>query len=178
MVPWTRLQKKIAKFYPKDEISQPSYPLPVMLRLHCLQSFYNFSDPGTEYALYKIRLSEQLLDEATTLNFRRFSEVHKLGRALFEEIKRYLKAQNLSLRKGTIEDAKIISAPRSTKNESGEHDSEIHQTRKGQQWLFGMELHLEVDAALGLIHSMATTPANASDINHTHRLLHGDEDRV
>lgn len=125
-----------------------------------------------------LRLSERLPDETTILNFRHFLEGHKLGKVLFDEINRHLKAQNPSFREGTIVDATIISAPSSTKNESGARDPETHQTRKGQQWFFGMKLHIGVDDTLGLIHSLETTPANASDINHAHQLLHGDEDRV
>lgn len=187
LIPWSRLEKKIAKHYPKGETGRPPYPLPVMLRVHCLQLFYNLSDPGMEDALYEIesmrrfaglRLSERLPDETTILNFRHFLEGHKLGKVLFDEINRHLKAQNLSFREGTIVDATIISAPSSTKNESGARDPEMHQTRKGQQWFFGMKLHIGVDDTLGLIHSLETTPANASDINHAHQLLHGDEDRV
>jgi len=187
LIPWARLEKKIAKFYPKGETGRPPYPLAVMLRVHCLQLFYNLSDPGMEDALYEIesmrrfaglRLSERLPDETTILNFRHFLESHKLGKTLFEEINRHLKAQNLIFREGTIVDATIISAPSSTKNESGERDPEMHQTRKGQQWFFGMKLHIGVDATLGLIHSLETTPANASDINHAHQLLHGEEARV
>jgi len=158
-----------------------------MLRVHCLQLFYNLSDPGMEDALYEIesmrrfaglRLSERLPDETTILNFRHFLESHKLGKVLFEEINRHLKAQKLIFREGTIVDATIISAPSSTKNQSGERDAEMHQTRKGQQWFFGMKLHIGVDDALGLIHSVATTPANASDIAHAGDLLHGEEERV
>ncbi len=187
LIPWSRLEKKIAKHYPKGETGRPPYPLPVMLRVHCLQLFYNLSDPGMEDALYEIesmrrfaglRLSERLPDETTILNFRHFLEAHKLGKGLFEEINRHLKAQNLSFREGTIVDATIISAPSSTKNESGTRDPQMHQTRKGQQWFFGMKLHIGVDETLGLIHSLETTPANASDINHAHQLLHGDEERV
>ena len=187
LIPWSRLEKKLAKHYPKGETGRPPYPLAVMLRVHCLQLFYNLSDPGMEDALYEIesmrrfaglRLSERLPDETTILNFRHFLEAHKLGKVLFEEINRHLKAQNLIFREGTIVDATILSAPSSTKNESGERDPQMHQTRKGQQWFFGMKLHIGVDDALGLIHSLETTPANASDINHAGCLLHGDEERV
>lgn len=187
LIPWARLEKKIARFYPTGETGRPPYPLPVMLRVHCLQLFYNLSDPGMEDALYEIesmrrfaglRLSERLPDETTILNFRHFLESHKLGKMLFEEINRHLKAQSLIFREGTIVDATIISAPSSTKNESGTRDPEMHQTRKGQQWFFGMKLHIGVDATLGLIHSLETTPANASDINHAQQLLHGEEERV
>lgn len=187
LIPWVRLEKKIAKHYPKGETGRPPYPLAVMLRVHCLQLFYNLSDPGMEDALYEIasmrrfaglRLSERLPDETTILNFRHFLEAHQLGKGLFEEINRHLKAQNLVFREGTIVDATIISAPSSTKNESGTRDPQMHQTRKGQQWFFGMKLHIGVDETLGLIHSLETTPANASDINHAHQLLHGEEERV
>lgn len=187
LIPWGRLEKKLAKFYPKGETGRPPYPLAVMLRVHCLQLFYNLSDPGMQDALHEIesmrrfaglRLSERLPDETTILNFRHFLESHKLGKVLFEEIKRHLKAQKLIFREGTIVDATIISAPSSTKNQSGERDAEMHQTRKGQQWFFGMKLHIGVDDALGLIHSVATTPANASDIAHAGDLLHGEEERV
>ena len=187
LIAWGRLEKKIAKHYPNGETGRPPYRLVVMLRVHCLQLFYNLSDPGMEDALYEIesmrrfaglRLSERLPDETTILNFRHFLESHKLGKTLFEEINGHLKAQNLIFREGTIVDATIISAPSSTKNESRSRDPEMHQTRKGQQWFFGMKLHIGVDETLGLIHSLETTPANASDINHAHQLLHGEEDRV
>ena len=187
LIPWKRLEKRIAKHYPKGENGRPPYPLAVMLRVHCLQLFYNLSDPGMQDALYEIesmrrfaglRLSERLPDETTILNFRHLLERHGLGKQLFEEINRHLKEQHLILREGTIVDATIISAPSSTKNESGERDPEMHQTRKGQQWYFGMKLHIGVDEALGLIHSVETTPANAHDLNHAGALLHGEEARV
>ena len=187
LIPWKRLEKKIAKHYPKGENGRPPYPLAVMLRVHCLQLFYNLSDPGMQDALYEIesmrrfaglRLSQRLPDETTILNFRHLLERHGLGKKLFEEINGHLKEQHLILREGTIVDATIISAPSSTKNASGERDPEMHQTRKGQQWYFGMKLHIGVDEALGLIHSVETTPANASDINHAAALLHGEEARV
>ena len=129
-------------------------------------------------AMREDRGAERLPDETTILNFRHLLERHGLGKKLFEEINRHLKEQNLILREGTIVDATIISAPSSTKNESGERDPEMHQTRKGQQWYFGMKLHIGVDEALGLIHSVETTPANAHDLNHAGALLHGEEDRV
>jgi IS5 family transposase len=118
LIPRARLEKKIAKFYPSGETGRPPYLLAVMLRVHCLQLFYNLSDPGMEDALYEIesmrrfaglRLSERLPDETTILNFRHFLESHKLGKVLFEEINRHLKAQNPIFREGTIVDATIIS---------------------------------------------------------------------
>lgn len=187
LIPWSRLEKKCARHYPKGETGRPPYPLAVMLRVHCLQLFYNLSDAGMEDALYEIesmrrfaglRRSARLPDETTILNFRHFPEAHRLGNGLFDEINRHLKAQHLNFREGTIVDATIISAPSSTKNASGARDQQMHQTRTGQQWYFGMELHIGVDDLLGLIHSLETTPANASDIAHAGDLLHGEEERV
>jgi len=187
LIPWRALEKKIAKHYPKSENGRPPYPLSVMLKVHCLQLFYNLSDPAMEDALYEIesmrrfaglRLSDRLPDETTILNFRHLLEKHRLGEKLFHEVNRHLSAQGLMLREGSIVDATIIAAPSSTKNEQGERDPEMHQTRKGNQWFFGMKLHIGVDDALGLIHSVATTPANEHDVTVTDQLLHGEEKRV
>lgn len=187
LMPWKSMEKKIAKYYPKGENGRPPYPLSIMLRVHCMQLFYNLSDPAMEDALYEIesmrrfaglRLSDRLPDETTILNFRHLLEKHGLGEKLFKKVNRHLAAQGLMLREGSIVDATIISAPSSTKNESGERDSEMHQTRKGNQWFFGMKMHIGVDDALGLIHSIATTSANEHDVTVTDQLLHGEEKRV
>ena len=186
LIPWKRLEKKIARHYPKPGNGRRPYPLGVMFRVHCLQLFYNLSDPAMEDALYEIesmrrfaglRLSDPLPDESTILNFRHLLERHRLGKVIFEEVNRHLKRQGLSLRQGTIIDATIISAPTSTKNRSGERDPEMHQTRKGSQWHFGMKMHIGVDETIGVIHSMKTTSANVHDITQTKHLLHGDEVR-
>src|SRR5690606_8012727 len=140
------------------------YPLPVMLRVHCMQLFYNLSDPGMEDALYEVESMrrfaglklDRIPDETTILNFRRLLERHKLGEKLFKEINQTLDEQGLILREGTIVDATIISAPSSTKNATGERDSEMHQTKKGNAWHFGMKMHIGVDDTLGLIHSVET----------------------
>lgn len=189
LIPWQRLEKKIARYYAKAAGSQggrPPYPLSVMLRVHCLQLFYNLSDPAMEEALYEIESMrrfagvklDRVPDETTVLNFRHLLERHGLGKKLFSEINAHLKAQGLMLREGTIVDATIISAPSSTKNKEGERDPEMHQTRKGNQWYFGMKMHIGVDESLGLIHSLETTPANEADINVTDKLLHGAEKNV
>ena len=170
LIPWNRLEKKIARYYAKGNGGRPPYPLPTMLRVHCLQLFYNLSDPAMEEALYEIesmrRFSgvklDRVPDETTILNFRHLLERHGLGKKLFGEINAHLKEQGLMLREGTIIDATIISAPSSTKNATGERDPEMHQTRKGNQWYFGMKMHIGVDESLGLIHSIETTPANES----------------
>ena len=158
-----------------------------MLRVHCVQLFYNLSDPGMEDLLYEaesvrrfagLSLAEPLPDETTILNFRHLLERRELGRDLFEEINRHLEAQGLRLKEGTIVDASIIEAPSSTKNRAGERDPEMRQTKKGSQWHFGMKVHIGVDSETGVVHSMTTTAANAHDVTEAHRLLHGGETRV
>ena len=187
LIPWKQLEKKIARHYPKGENGRPPYPLSAMLRVHCMQLFYNLSDPAMEDALYEIesmrrfaglRLSDRLPDETTILNFRHFLERHGLGKALFKQVNKHLEKNGLILREGSIVDATIIAAPSSTKNSTGKRDPEMHQTRKGNQWYFGMKMHIGVDDTLGLIHSVETTAANISDVAMTGKLLHGRERRV
>lgn len=187
LIPWAKLEARIAPHYPKGENGRPPYPLAAMLRVHCLQLFYNLSDPAMEDALYEIesmrrfaglQLSDRLPDETTILNFRHLLEVHGLGQALFAEVNQHLTSQGLMLREGSIVDATIITAPSSTKNSSGERDPEMRSAQKGQQWYFGMKMHIGVDDALGLIHSVATTAAHAHDITASGQLLHGKEQRV
>ena len=119
--------------------------------------------------------SDSLPDETTILNFRHLLERDGLGEGIFEEINAHLDSQGLRLREGTIVDASIIEAPSSTKNRAGERDPEMHQTKKGNQWYFGMKVHIGVDADTGLVHSMTTTAANTHDVTEAHRLLHGGE---
>jgi IS5 family transposase len=187
LIPWKKLEKKIQPHYPKNGNGRQPYPLPVMLRIHCMQLFYNLSDPAMEDALYEIesmrrfaglRLSDRLPDETTILNFRHLLERHNLGKRLFDEMNRHLSSQGLRMREGSIVDATIIAAPTSTKNAAGERDPEMHQTKKGNEWHFGMKMHIGTDDALGLIHSLSTTPANVHDITQVDQLLHGDEERV
>ena len=155
-----------------------------MLRVHCVQLFYNLSDPGMEDLLYEVesvrrfvglRLTAALPDETTILNFRHLLEKHGLGEGLFEEINAHLASRGHRLRTGTIVDASIIDAPSSTKNRQRARDPEMHQTRKGKQWYFGMKAHIGVDAGSGLAHSLTTTAANASDVTQAGTLLHGGE---
>jgi IS5 family transposase len=152
-----------------------------------VQLFYNLSDPGMEDLLYEVesvrrfvglRLSGPLPDETTILNFRHLLEKHGLGETLFEEINAHLASQGHWLKTGTIVDASILTAPSSTKNAKGERDPEMRQTKKGNQWYFGMKAHIGVDAQSGLVHSLETTPANESDVVTAHALLHGGEERV
>jgi IS5 family transposase len=188
LIPWQRLEKKITHYYGKSgaQGGRPPYPLAVMLRVHCLQLFYNLSDPALEDALYEVESMrrfaglrlDRIPDETTILNFRHLLERHGLGKKLFEEINAHLAEQGLMLREGTIVDATIIAAPSSTKNANGERDPEMHQVRKGNEWHFGMKMHVGVDEALGLIHSVKTTAANTADIVVADKLLHGEENNV
>ena len=125
-----------------------------------------------------LRLSEPIPDESTILHFRHLLERHQLGQGLFEEIKSHLEEQGMRLREGTIVDATIIESPSSTKNRTGQRDPEMRQVKKGNQWHFGMKLHIGVDAKTGLVHSLSTTPANVHDVTEAHRLLHGGEQKV
>ena len=187
LIPWERLEARIEPFHPKAGRGRRPYPLGAMLRVHCVQLFYNLSDPGMEDLLYEVesvrrfvglRLSGPLPDETTILHFRHLLEKHGLGEALFEEINTHLASLGHRLKTGTIVDASIIAAPSSTKNRTGERDPEMHQTKKGKQWYFGMKAHIGVDAESGLAHSVETTAANVSDVVMAHALLHGGEERV
>jgi len=184
LLPWQRMEKKIRRYYPKAGRGRHPYPLSIMLRIHCLQLFYNLSDPAMEDALYEIesmrrfaglKITDAIPDETTILKFRHLLEQRRLGEKLFGEINAYLGEHGLSLKEGTIVDASIIAAPTSTKNKERKRDPEMHQTRKGHEWRFGMKIHIGVDESLGLIHSLATTAANVHDIVVTPQLLHGQE---
>ena len=184
LIPWQSLEGRIRPVYPKAGKGRHPYPLPVMFRVHCVQLFYNLSDPGMEDLLYEsepvrrfagLKLSGPLPDESTILHFRHLLENHSLGQGLLEEINAHLDSQGLRLREGTIVDATIIEAPSSTKNQARERDPEMHQTKKGNQWHFGMKAHIGVDCETGIVHSMTATAANVHDITEAHNLLHGGE---
>lgn len=187
IIPWKQLEQRVRRYYSKPGNGRRPYPLEVMLRIHCLQLFYNLSDPAMEDSLYEIEsmrrfaglsITAAIPDETTILNFRHLLERHQLGKKLFSVIHRHLDDKGLSLKGGTIVDASIISAPTSTKNKSGQRDPEMHQTKKGNQWYFGMKMHIGTDEANGLIHSVETTSAEEHDITVADRLLHGKERRV
>lgn len=187
LIPWKKLEQQLAKKYSNGKVGRKPYPLSVMLRVHVMQLLYNLSDPAMEDALYEIesmrrfaglRLSDNLPDETTILNFRHFLEKHKFGQRLFDTIQSHLASQGLKLQEGSIVDATIIAAPTSTKNKTGKRDPDMHQTKKGNEWHFGMKMHVAVDESLGLIHSITTTSANVHDITQVDQLLHGNEKRV
>lgn len=184
-VPWPQLEALIEPHYPKAGGGRRPYRLATMLRIHCLQQWYGLSDPAMEEELYEIASMRQFAglslargsvpDETTILNFRHLLEQHGLAREIFEAVKTHLQAAGLLLRQGTIVDATIIAAPSSTKNSTGRRDPEMHQTRKGNQWYFGMKAHVGVDAESGLVHSVIGTAANIADVTQAHDLLHGRE---
>ncbi len=159
-----------------------------MLRIHCLQLWFDLSDPAVEEALYDslamrsfvgIDLGrEPVPDETTVMRFRHLLEANNLGQRIFEEVGNVLIKRGLRLSKGTIVDATIIAAPSSTKNAKGERDPEMHQTKKGNQWYFGMKMHVGVDSQSKVIHSVAVTPANTADNKVMGQLLRGHETRV
>ncbi|WGJ13300.1 IS5 family transposase [Methylocapsa sp. D3K7] len=188
VVPWADMCGLIAPFYPKPGNGLPPYGLERMLRIYFLQQWFNLSDPGVEEALYDsaamrdfagIDLGREAApDETTICRFRHLLEAHDLGRRLFEEAHRHLEANGLKVSTGTIVDATIIHAPSSTKNASKTRDPEMHQTRKGNQWYFGMKAHIGVDSKTKIIHSAAATAANVADCRLLPDLLHSEETRV
>lgn len=188
VVPWGELCSVVEPFYPKPGKGRPPVGLERMLRIYFLQHWFNLSDPAAEEALYDsaamrrfagIDLGhEPVPDETTICKFRHLLETHKLGRPLFGRVNAHLAACGIAVSGGTIVDATIIAAPSSTKNAAKARDPEMHQTRKGQQWYFGMKLHVGVDSRSKLIHSVATTAANVHDAKVLPDLLHGQETRV
>jgi transposase, IS5 family len=183
VVPWRELCALIEPVYPKPGNGRPPVGLERMLRIYFLQHWFNLSDPAVEEALYEslsmrgfaeIDLGrEPVPDETTICKFRHLLERHDLGRKLFEEVHLHLEAHGLKVSTGTIVDATIISAPSSTKNAAKERDPEMHQTKKGNHWYFGMKAHVGVDSKTKLIHSVAATAANVHDATVLPDLLHG-----
>ena len=187
VVPWARLCALVEPHYPKGSPAggRPPLPLERMFRIYCLQQWYNLSDPGAEEALYdSITMrrfagvstdADVIPDETSILNFRRLLEKHQLTEQLFAAINAHLSERGLIVGKGTIVDATIIDAPSSTKNATKQRDPQMHQTRKGKQWYFGMKVHTGTDADSGLVHTVRATAANVADVNLLGELLHGAE---
>ena len=190
VVPWAELAAVIEPYYPKATRAggRPPVGLERMLRIHYLQLWFNLSDPAVEEALYDslamrafvgIDLGrEPVPDETTVMRFRHLLEEHRLGEQIFAEVGKILLARGLRVSKGTIVDATIIAAPSSTKNAEGSRDPEMHQTKKGNEWHFGMKAHVGVDSQCKVIHSVVVTPANTADCKVMDQLLHGEETRV
>ncbi|MFI8689639.1 IS5-like element ISPst5 family transposase [Stutzerimonas kunmingensis] len=186
VVPWKGLIALIEPHYPKGEGGRPAYQLMAMLRVHLMQNWFGYSDPAMEEALYETTILrqfaglnlERIPDETTILNFRRLLEKHELAAGILAVINGYLGDRGLSLRQGTIVDATLIHAPSSTKNKDGKRDPEMHQTKKGNQYYFGMKAHIGADTESGLVHSVVGTAANVADVTQVDKLLHGKENMV
>jgi IS5 family transposase len=189
IMPLAELAAVIEPFYPAGKgAGRPPIGIERMLRIHFLQHWFNLSDPGVEEALYDSRAMRRFVgidlgrepvpDETTILKFRHLLERHDLGSRLFVLIGEYLDENGLKVNRGTIVDATIINAPTSTKNKKKERDPEMRQTKKGNEWYFGMKAHVGVDSQTKLIHSVAATSANVHDSRVLPDLLHGQETRV
>ena len=187
VIPWSRLLALIEPHYPKAGNGTQPKPMEQMLRIYFMQNWFNLSDPQAEDSLYDIEsmrrfagielLGHDIPDETTILRFRHLLEQHQLTEQIFAEIRSLLEEKRLLLKSGTIVDATIIAAPPSTKNEQNARDPEMHQTRKGKDWHFGMKAHIGTDRH-GIVHSLSTTAANVSDITQMPELLHGEEREV
>jgi IS5 family transposase len=185
VVPWRRLETLIERHYPTAGNGRKPYPLGVMLRIHFLQHWYGYPDPGMEEALHDIPVlrrfagldagTSRMPDETTILNFRHLLEAHQLAESVFQEVVSLLTDQGLILREGTIVDATLIAAPPSTKNEARKRDPEMTSSKKANQWHFGMKAHIGVDTAHGLVHTLEVTTGKVSDYSMADTLLHGDE---
>ncbi len=188
VVPWSALCALVEPVYPKPGNGRPPVGVERMLRIYFLQQWFNLSDPAVEEALYDslamrgfvgIDLGrEPVPDETTVCRFRHLIERHDLGSRLFEEVHRHLEAKGLKLSKGTIVDATIIAAPSSTKNAEKARDPDMHQTKKGNQWYFGMKAHVGIDSRSKIIHAVVATAANVADSEILPDLMHGEETRV
>ena len=187
VVPWRSLLGLIEPFYPIAGNGRHPYPLEKVLRIHLMQNWFGLSDPAMEEALYEntpmrqfagLSLSMPIPDETTILNFRHLLEENELAPEILDRVNGHLRRKGLMLKRGSIVDATIIAAPSSTKNADGQRDPEMHQTKKGNQWHFGMKAHIAVDADSGLVHTVTTTAANEADVDQVAELLHGKEEAV
>jgi transposase, IS5 family len=185
VIPWSRLVEVIKPHYPEAGNGRPPTGLEKMLRIYFLQQWYNLSDPAIEEALYDSETMRRFVgiengqdtipDESTVCLFRHLLEEHRLPDRIFAEVKALLTERGLMMSEGTIVDATIINAPSSTKNQKKERDPEMHQTKKGNQWYFGMKAHTGVDKDSGLVHTVAISAANLHDSQAMDELLHGQE---
>jgi transposase, IS5 family len=188
VVPWPALCAVVEPYYPKPGNGRPPIGVERMLRLYFLQQWFNLSDPAVEEAVYDSQAMRRFVeidlgrepvpDETTVCRFRHLLEAHDLGRRLFDEVQHHLAANGLQVATGTIVDATIINAASSTKNREKARDPEMHQTKKGNQWYFGMKAHVGVDSRTKIIHAVVATPANVADSRVLPDLLHGRETRV
>lgn len=184
VVPWAELVALIAPYYPEGRNGRPPFALESMLRTHFMQQWFTLSDPAMEEAFFDVPLYrefaqlqefERLPDESTILRFRHRLEEHKLAGQILATVNALLSQRGLLLKAGTVVDATLIAAPTSTKNKDKSRDPEMHSSKKGSQWYFGMKAHIGVDAESGLVHSVRGTAGHVSDIAEGNALLHGLE---
>ena len=187
VVPWAALVELIAPYYPKGKNGRPPFALETMLRVHFMQQWFTLSDPAMEEAFFDVPLYREfaqldahsrLPDESTILRFRHKLEEHKLAEQILATVNDLLSGKGLLLKVGTVVDATLIAAPTSTKNADKARDPEMHSSKKGNQWYFGMKAHIGVDADSGLVHTVRVTSGHVHDINEGHSLLHGKESVV
>lgn len=188
VVPWAAFVDLVSPYAPEGKKGRPPFPLEAMLRIHFMQQWFTLSDLAMEEALHDTPLYREfagldnwqtrLPDESTILRFRHLLEKHELTAQILTVVNDLLRGKGLMLRAGTVVDATLIAAPSSTKNASGERDPEMHQSKKGKQWFFGMKAHIGVDAQSGLVHTVRGTAGNVSDVVEANALLHGDETTV
>jgi transposase, IS5 family len=188
VVPWSDLVALVAPYMPEGKRGRPPFAVEVMLRIHFMQQWFTLSDPAMEEALHDVPLfrefagvegwDERLPDESTILRFRHVLEKHKLAAQILQTINDLLSHKGLLLKSGTVVDATLIAAPSSTKNATGERDPDMKQSRKGQQWYFGMKCHIGVDAESGLVHTVRGTSGHVNDVIEANSLLHGQESDV
>ena len=187
VVPWAALVELIAPYYPEGKNGRPPFALETMLRVHFMQQWFTLSDPAMEEAFFDIPLYREfakldahgrLPDESTILRFRHRLEQYKLAEQILATVNELLTSKGLLLKVGTAVDATLIAAPTSTKNKDKARDPEMHSSKKGNQWYFGMKAHIGVDADSGLVHTVRSTAGHVHDINEGNRLLHGQEQVV
>ena len=188
LVPWAEFCTVIEPYYPKAGNGRRPIGLERMLRMYFIANWFNLADEACEDALYDtptfrdfcgFDLGDERIPDATSLlGFRHLLEEHNLGAALFAKVGELLMSNGMKLSGGTIVDATLIAAPSSTKNADNSRDPEMHQTKKGNQWHFGMKVHIGVDSKNGLVHSVTVTPANVHDSQELPNLLHGNETRL
>ena len=188
VVPWARLIGLLEPHYPSGQTGRPPFAIQTMLRIHFLQQWFGLSDPAMEEALFDVPMYREfaqlptgvarLPDESTILRFRHLLEAHDLATKVLAAVNDILSGRGLLLKNGSVVDATLIAAPSSTKNSTGTRDPEMHQTKKGNNWYFGMKAHIGADRDSGLVHTVIGTAAHVSDVTVGNALLHGAETDV
>ena len=186
IIPWQHWIDLIKDYYPSGKRGRPPRGIETMLRMYLMQNWFNLSDAAIEDAIYDSYamrsfmhidfFTEQVPDSTTLLKFRHLLEDHKIGEQIFADVNARLESAGLIMHGGTIVDATIIAAPSSTKNKEGKRDEEMHQTKKGNQWYFGMKVHAGVDAGSGYVHTITGTAASVHDVNETEKLIREDDE--